>query len=221
MWTTQVLNIWLVAVGGSSTPRLKKGWTTPQLANGRLEHYQFTQKFLIQRVRCTATCLSPSSLTAKCLWAKTRIRPQMFVCEMCLTTVFMEDVGEAVQDPVTTATVGASFLNPLTMWNHTTGPIERWGRCRLVCLHCTAGWKSEWLEATVVYLMRWSYSQLRPVKNGGQAQKLPRMHVPPFLQQLRLCSAPARKNALRNCNNHVLTPINKFKSPPLQLTKQS
>lgn len=38
----------------------------------------------------------------------------------------MEDVGEAVQDAVTTATVGASFLNPLTMWNHTTGPIERW-----------------------------------------------------------------------------------------------
>lgn len=42
--------------------------------------------------------------------------------------------------------------------------------------------------------MRWSYSQLRPVKNGGHAQKLPRMQVPPFLQQLRLCSAPMWKN---------------------------
>lgn len=38
----------------------------------------------------------------------------------------------------------------------------------------------------VVYLRRVSYSQLLPVKKGGQAQKLPRMHVPPFLQQLRL-----------------------------------
>lgn len=40
--------------------------------------------------------------------------------------------------------------------------------------------------------MRWSYSQFLPVKNGGHAQKLPRMHVPPFLQQLRLCSATTK-----------------------------
>lgn len=34
----------------------------------------------------------------------------------------MEDVGEAVEDAVTTATVGASLLNPLTMRNQTTAP---------------------------------------------------------------------------------------------------
>ena len=45
------------------------------------------------------------------------------------------------------------------------------------------------VSAAAAHLTRWSYSQFLPVKNGGQAQKLPRMQVPPFLQQLRLCSA--------------------------------
>lgn len=35
----------------------------------------------------------------------------------------MEDMGEAVKDAITTATVGASFLNPLTMRNGPTVPI--------------------------------------------------------------------------------------------------
>lgn len=34
----------------------------------------------------------------------------------------VEDVGEAVQDAVTTATVGASFLNPLAVRNQTAAP---------------------------------------------------------------------------------------------------
>lgn len=46
---------------------------------------------------------------------------------------------------------------------------------------------------SVSYLTRSSYSQLRPVKCFGQAQKLPRMQVPPFLQQFRLCVAPSLK----------------------------
>lgn len=48
------------------------------------------------------------------------------------------------------------------------------------------------------HLTRWSYSQFLPVKNGGHAQKLPRMQVPPFLQQLRLCSAAAAAAKTRN-----------------------
>ena len=40
------------------------------------------------------------------------------------------------------------------------------------------------------YLILLSYSQLRPVKYGGHAQKLPKMQVPPFLQQSRLCLEP-------------------------------
>lgn len=46
---------------------------------------------------------------------------------MCvhLTTVFMEDVGEAVQNAVTAATVGASFLNPFAVRNGTTPPTGR------------------------------------------------------------------------------------------------
>lgn len=36
----------------------------------------------------------------------------------------MEDVGEAVQDTVTTATVGAAFLNPLAVRNQATAPAE-------------------------------------------------------------------------------------------------
>lgn len=44
---------------------------------------------------------------------------------VCLTTVFMEDVGEAVQDAVTTATVGASFLNPLTVRDGPAAPTGR------------------------------------------------------------------------------------------------
>lgn len=39
--------------------------------------------------------------------------------------------------------------------------------------------------------MFWLYSQLRPVKNGGHVQKVPRIQVPPFLQQLRLSSESA------------------------------
>lgn len=44
-----------------------------------------------------------------------------------LTTVFVKDVGEAVENAVTTATVGAAFLNPLTMRYQPTAPAERGG----------------------------------------------------------------------------------------------
>lgn len=47
---------------------------------------------------------------------------------MYLTTVFMKDVGEAVQDTVTTATVGTSFLNPLAMRNRPTAPTGQRGK---------------------------------------------------------------------------------------------
>lgn len=47
------------------------------------------------------------------------------VCSVCLTTVFMKDVGEAVQNAVATATVGAAFLNPLSMRNRPTAPSDR------------------------------------------------------------------------------------------------
>lgn len=46
------------------------------------------------------------------------------VC-LYLTTVFMKDVGEAVENAVTTATVGAAFLNPLTVRYQPTAPTER------------------------------------------------------------------------------------------------
>lgn len=36
----------------------------------------------------------------------------------------MENVGEAVQEAVTTATVGAAFLNPLPVRNQTTTPAD-------------------------------------------------------------------------------------------------
>lgn len=42
----------------------------------------------------------------------------------------------------------------------------------------------------LIYLLRSSYSQLLPVKCFGHAQKLPRIHVPPFWQQLLLNFAP-------------------------------
>lgn len=104
---------------------------------------------------------------------------------MCLTTVFVKDVREAVQDAVTTAAVGASFLNPFAMRNQTTAPTDKRRTqkhdvkqlCLLVRRRC---------DLVGVHLMRWSYSQFLPVKNRGQAQKLPRIQVPPFLQQLRL-----------------------------------
>lgn len=103
------------------------------------------------------------------------------VC-LYLTTVFMKDVGEAVENAITTATVGAAFLNPLTMRYQPTAPTERGvvNNRRLHTIGSIGGCS---------HLMRWSYSQFLPVKNGGHAQKLPRMQVPPFLQQLRLCSA--------------------------------
>lgn len=71
-------------------------------------------------------------VAAKCLKYKPEC-DMCFVSEKCLTTIIMEDVGEAVQDAVTTATVGASFLNPLTMRNHPTGPIGSSKKCKLLC----------------------------------------------------------------------------------------
>lgn len=50
-------------------------------------------------------------------------------------------------------------------------------------------WTHSPCEITPQSRRRSSYSQLRPVKYFGQAQKLPKMHVPPFLQQVRLCLA--------------------------------
>lgn len=70
-------------------------------------------------------------------------------------------------------------------------------------------------------LRRSSYSQLLPVKYFGQAQKLPKMHVPPFLQQVRLCLAtpvsPTNGNAasaLRcwRCGVCVFISLNLFKN---------
>lgn len=64
------------------------------------------------------------------------------------------------------------------------------------------------------YLRRSSYSQLRPVKYLGQAQKLPKMHVPPFLQQVRLClEAEMRNSRVKMLNIKMQT---QSSSPSLQ-----
>lgn len=42
-----------------------------------------------------------------------------------LTAVVVEDVGEAVKNAVTTATVGAAFLDPLPVGDQATVPAER------------------------------------------------------------------------------------------------
>lgn len=46
----------------------------------------------------------------------------------------MKDVGEAVQNAVTTATVGAAFLNPLSMRNQPTAPSDRGASTTLACI---------------------------------------------------------------------------------------
>lgn len=48
----------------------------------------------------------------------------VYVLCVFLTAVLMEDVGEAVQDAVTTATVGASSLNPLSVRTGPTVPTD-------------------------------------------------------------------------------------------------
>lgn len=43
---------------------------------------------------------------------------------MKLTAVFVEDVGEAVQEAVATAAVGAALLNPLAVRNQPAAPAQ-------------------------------------------------------------------------------------------------
>lgn len=64
-----------------------------------------------------------------------------------LTTVFMEDVGEAVQDAVTTATVGASLLNPLPMRDDITRPADR--QRGVTFEHWTDGQTDGWISTAV------------------------------------------------------------------------
>lgn len=42
-----------------------------------------------------------------------------------LTAVVVKDVGEAVKNAVTTATVGAAFLHPLPVGDQATAPAEK------------------------------------------------------------------------------------------------
>lgn len=60
-------------------------------------------------------------------------------------------------------------------------------------------------DVTSLYLTLSSYSQLRPVKCFGQAQKLPKMQVPPFLQQVRLCLATGTRKTETSSDVHWYT----------------
>lgn len=72
---------------------------------------------------------------------------------MYLTTVFMKDVGEAVQDTITTATVGTSFLNPLAMRNRPTAPTEQRGKKLVIIWKFDGGLKVRHNMSCGVFLL--------------------------------------------------------------------
>lgn len=112
----QHLTVWWLGINSSSTPLFM--WKT-SIAGER------GGQGVLQSKICSEVS-NPCCLT--CVWC------------VYLTTVFMEDMGEAMQDAVTTATVGASFLNPLAMRNRTTAPTGRQKRARITGL-----WKEKLL----------------------------------------------------------------------------
>lgn len=118
------------------------------------------------------------------------------------TTVVVEHLGEAMENSISTATVGAALLNPLSMRDNATVPAHTSKYVPYITNLRKNKRRPQITELSLyspvnkasAYLTRSSYSQLRPLKCLGQAQKLPSMHLPPFLQQSRLCLAPAKRH---------------------------